>query len=84
MNRQMRCDGKSTTMSAVAYGYITLSWYGVQSVGIKVAVQSQIKICLKLLSRKTVPDLESGSPLFLCPIGLQGLVTWLLQAKKIG
>ena len=37
-------DGESTTVSAVDYEYITLSGYGVHSVGIKVAVEFQIKM----------------------------------------
>ena len=54
MNRQTRCEGKSTTMSAVAYGYITLSGYGVHSVGIKGAVEFHIKIGKKISSHRAI------------------------------
>ena len=62
MNRLMRCDGKSTTMSAVAYGYINLSRYGVQSVGIQVAVHSQDQN-QQVIKPEMVLGLESGSHL---------------------
>ena len=83
MNGQTRCDGESTIMSAVVYGYINLSRYGVKSVCNQVAVQSQIKIC-KLLSQKRCWALSLVVTCVTCPIGPQGPVTWHLQVKKIG